>query len=239
MLLFDCAVSCLYNCMFTEYVKRKCGAGNRKKGFTLIEVLVAISVIATVGFVPISIVTQHIVRNALTPDRVKAELLAQEIIEYVRHDRDSALLDTSGTGVDNWFDHLYKLEGTYKDCVAYADDWVSRKVDIHGTYCLVACSAIEDVSAEAKECGTTDGGLTYDGPVVGIISGGIRRTDERTCDGHTAEREFTTALNLVISRDTAGVRYAAIVPCISWEEKNGSIRKTTLRETVFEWIQKK
>ena len=225
--------------MLIECVKRMCRVDSQKKGFTLIEVLVAISVIATVGFIPISIVTQHVIQGALTPDRVKAELLTQEIIEYVRHDRDLTLLTAldPNANTDGWFADLYKLESDYKDCVVYTDDWVA---DIANTsYCTVVCSAVEDANAEPDECGTTDGGLTYDGFVVGIASGGIRGSDTKTCDGKSAERGFTTTLNLVVPREEDGVRHVAIAPCVSWEEKNGSIRKTTLRETIFEWIQRR
>ena len=118
--------------MFLSFLKKE----NRKGGFTLVEVLVAVSVIAAVGFIPISIVTQHLIQNALTPNRVKAYLLAQEIIEHVRYTRDDDMLSVAG---GNWFDNLYETDSdqnSYVNCVVYADDWAAGS---KGKHCKVEC----------------------------------------------------------------------------------------------------
>ena len=226
--------------MFIVRIKKMLSK-NKSRGFTLIEVLVAVGVIATVGFVPISIVTQHLIQNALTPDRVRASLLAQEIIEYVRHDRDTDVLEEEG---GKWFDSLYTLDcptgnkPCYRGCTVYADDWAAGNVD---TYCKVKCYEKDDpnnLSGQDREgeCGTAD----YEGFISGIALGVTRGSNEKTCDGGNAKADgtFTSTLNLVIPREGSNIQYAIVAPCVSWKERNGAIKKTELQETVFQWIQK-
>ena len=211
---------------------------NARGGFTLLEVLVAIAVIATVGFIPISVVSNHIIENALTENRVTASLLAQEIIEYVRYTRDSDMLDPSG---GDWFNDLYDISASsaYKNCIVYADDWVA------GTskqYCTIECFNGADKTAQG-ECGTTGtGGKEYDGFIAGVASvGGVRSNNPDTCDGRAVKSNgaFTTVLNLVIPRQSSEVQYAVVVPCISWKDKNNVIKKVTVKEVVFEWVKRK
>lgn len=231
--------------MIADQLKKFFTAKSKKsRGFTLVEVLVAISVIATVGFVPISIVTQHLVQNALTPGRVRADLLAQEVIEYVRYTRDFDVLSRNG---GKWFKNLYLLDGSnpYQNCVVYVDDWAAGTVD---TYCTVSCYAdanrTEGVCGEAGvvcgECGTDN----VNGFVAGVVETTgrtIKRVDSsETCDGKhpKGNNQFTTTVSVVVPREGSVMQYASVVPCISWEERNGSVRKVTRKETLFEWIQR-
>lgn len=224
--------------MFSACLKNILRVDTAKSGFTLIEVLVAISVMATMGFIPISIVTQHLIQNALTQNRVGADLLAQEIIEYVRYTRDSEVLDSSG---GDWFDMLYSLDDSneYRECVVFADDWIEGIGN--NRYCRVKCLAEDDKTKEPEECGTKKAGVVYNGFVVGTAVGGQFGTNEKTCDGGKAkeDNQFTTTLRIVIPREGSRTRYATIAPCISWSDKSGAVKKVTLKETVFEWIKKK
>lgn len=201
----------------------------------------AISIIATVGFIPISIVTQHLIQNALTPNRVKANLLAQEVIEYVRYTRDSDVLDSDpndGSVGGDWFDTFYEpnTSSDYRDCVTFADDWIGG---VREKYCKVVCFAGTDETTE-KECGTTDNGVLFDGFVAGVTPGESYGDNTKTCDGEGPEEnnQFTTTLNIIIPREKGGVQYAVIVPCVSWSDRNGAIKKIELKETVFEWIRR-
>lgn len=233
--------------MFIAHAK-KTHTRNKAGGFTLIEVLVAIAVIATVGFVPISIVTEQLIQNALTPDRVRASLLAQEAVEYVRHDRDTDVLDKDG---GKWFESLYTLDCSnqdrpcYRGCTVYTDEWVARGGNPYN-YCTIECFSSDDpnnASGQDKkgECGTTKNNLTYTGFIAGFTPGGLKGSSKKTCDGEDAEGngDFTATLSLVIPREEIDIRYAIVAPCISWKERNGAIKKTELQEAVFQWIQKK
>ena len=217
---------------------QRIATSNDNTGFTLVEVLVAIAVITIIGFLPISIVSDHLIKNAITENRVAAGFLAQEIAEYVRYTRDSDILDPNG---GDWFKVLYDqryANNTYSDCILFADDWVAGN---RAQYCTVECFNGADKTAQG-ECGTTgSGNKTYNGFIAGIATGGRRGSNSKTCDGKAPKgnNEFTTTLNIVIPLENNPLRYAAAIPCISWSDKSGATRKLTMKETIFEWIQRK
>lgn len=82
-----------------------------KKGFTLLETLVAISIllIAVVG--PMSIIGRSLPQSAYARDHAIAVNLAQEGIEAVRQKRDSNMLDKWNSGPSSWDSGLGN--GTY------------------------------------------------------------------------------------------------------------------------------
>lgn len=207
-------------------------------GFTLVEVLVAIAVITIVGFLPMSVISDHIIRNALTENRVTAGLLAQEITEYVRYTRDSDILDPNG---GDWFDTLYDPQSAneYTDCVLYADDWILGN---QKSFCTVECFNGKDKTTRG-ECGTTGpGNKTYNGAVAGIAAtGSVRGRNTKTCDGNAPKNnnEFTTTLRIIIPQEDTEVQYATVVPCISWSDKTNTVKQVKTQEAVFEWIQKR
>lgn len=226
---------------------------NGKTGFTLVEVLVAIAVITIIGFLPISVVSDHLIQNALTKNRVAAGLLVQEIVEYVRYTRDSDLLDPDG---GDWFDTLADPQSTnmFAPCVVSAADWVLEDRETYlKNYCTVECFAVRDDPNPNRglvtdktmqgECGTpapNDG--MYNGAVAGIAPPARtrgKRTD--TCDGNGAKANnaFTTTLNTIIARDDDEVQYVVVVPCISWSDKTDTVRRVETQEAMFEWIQRK
>ncbi len=211
---------------------------NKHAGFTLVEVLVAIAVITIIGFLPISIVSDYLIRNALTENRVTAGLLAQEITEYVRYTRDSDILDPNG---GDWFDTLYdpQSKNEYNNCILYADDWILGN---HKNYCTVECFNGDDKTAQG-ECGTTgQGNKIYNGAIAGIATtNNIRGKNTNTCDGNAPKRnnEFTTTLHIIIPQEDTEVQYATAVPCISWSDKTNTSKQVKTQESVFEWIQKR
>lgn len=73
-----------------------------KKGFTLIETLVAISVLSLSLAGILSLSSISIRSSAVAVDQIKALFLANEGIEYVRNKRDSNILK----GEEDWLDGL-------------------------------------------------------------------------------------------------------------------------------------
>lgn len=70
---------------------------NKSKGFTLIEVLVAIFVLITAVVVPLTIGSKAFAYSNFVRDQSTASYLAQEAMEYVRLLRDNASLNPSPT----------------------------------------------------------------------------------------------------------------------------------------------
>ena len=75
-----------------------------KKGFTLVETMVAISILMLGILGPLSIASSGLRNSLFAKDQVTAYYLAQEGIEYVRYVRDANYLDSKKpwlSGLDN------------------------------------------------------------------------------------------------------------------------------------------
>ena len=80
-----------------------------QRGFTLVETLVAITIIALAMVGPLYAVQQSLNASRNARDQLVASSLAQEGIEYVRSIRDANYLTVLGGGSRSW---LYGLDGT-------------------------------------------------------------------------------------------------------------------------------
>lgn len=78
-------------------VKRLCrhGAGKQERGFTLIETLIAITVLMLAVVQPMTLTAQALKAAYYSRDQVTASSLAQEAIEAVRGARDAQILQNA------------------------------------------------------------------------------------------------------------------------------------------------
>ncbi|MEI8339625.1 MAG: type II secretion system protein [bacterium] len=81
------------------------------KGFTLVETLVAISILMIAIVAPMTIVQNGLTAAGYAKQQMIADFLAQEALEYVKYTRDiNGLADKNTTGaggtVDNWLSGL-------------------------------------------------------------------------------------------------------------------------------------
>lgn len=88
----------------------------KNKGFTLIEVLVAIFILITAVVVPLTIGSKAFAYSNFVRDQSTASYLVQEAVEYIRLQRDNASLNPSPNGA--WFD----FKSTISSCMSDPDD---------------------------------------------------------------------------------------------------------------------
>jgi type II secretory pathway pseudopilin PulG len=85
----------------------------KNKGFTLIEVLVAVFILITAVVVPLTIGSKAYAYSNFVRDQSTASYLAQEAVEFVRLTRDNASLNPSPSGA--WVDFKSNVNNCMSD----------------------------------------------------------------------------------------------------------------------------
>ena len=135
--------------MFTFLFKKKkkpVKVFNTKKGFTLIETLVAIFILMLALTGPIYIATLALRTSVGSRDGISARYLAEEVVEAVRHSRDDRTLNASAYSLTQW---AQKNSDTLTGGVACfnAKNSSTNKCELQrdfssGAYVFVACGAL-------------------------------------------------------------------------------------------------
>jgi len=92
---------------------------NNKKGFTLVETLVAVFILVLTISVMISLSVESFYNVRYAQNQITANLLSQEMIEYIRFTRDTAVQEDSDTGYDQWVASLSSGDG----CLDIPSQW--------------------------------------------------------------------------------------------------------------------
>lgn len=80
---------------------------NRKKAFTLIETLVAISILTIALTGPLAVIAQALKSSYFARDQITAYYLAQEAVEYIRNLRDiNGLKGIDASTAEEWLDNI-------------------------------------------------------------------------------------------------------------------------------------
>jgi len=77
------------------------------KGFTLIETLVAISILVTAIVAPLTIAANSLFQSRYSRDQVVATYLAQEAVEMIRYVRDRNLMSNLANSNVSWLDGIW------------------------------------------------------------------------------------------------------------------------------------
>ena len=180
-----------------------------KKGFTLIETLVAISVLTVAIAAPLVLASQSLMTAYQARDNVVAFNLAQEAIEAVRAQRDHNLLNTILTGsTDSWLTGLTH-EGIGDPQKPFMVDSLST------TQNFIDCS------------GSTPGSCSY------------LKFDENTgFYGHEngVESRFKRYVRIVEVPNTNG-NEMRVISTVEWRSGIfGTTRQVVLQENIYNWI---
>ena len=98
---------------------------NFKKGFTLVETMVAISILMLGILGPLSIASTGLRNSLFAKDQVTAYYLAQEGIEYVRYVRDANYLDDKKP----WLNGLNNCTEQY-GCTVDTEEWFKTNASV-------------------------------------------------------------------------------------------------------------
>lgn len=89
---------------------------NIQSGFTLLEALVAISILMVAVVAPITIAQKGLSSASYTKNQMIASYLAQDAMEYIKNRRDLKTINSTISERTDWLDGL-------EDCFVTSDGW--------------------------------------------------------------------------------------------------------------------
>ncbi len=197
------------------YSKNRLG---RKRGFSMIETLVAITMLTLAVSAPLTLAGKSLIAANYAKDQVTAFNLAQEAIEVVRSLRDRQLIciahGTTVAGVctptDDWLTHVRDVTGSVVGTTA---SQIPFTVNTNTGVLLRCTGACSPLNFQAST-----GFYTYN-------SGA----------GYTASR-FTRTVT-VTRRDAPATGQATIRSVVTWTSGGlGSLRTVSIEEDILQWV---
>lgn len=97
--------------MIKQFIKKRIGIvqnfENKEGGFTLVEALTAIFILTFVVVGLMTVVSDSLFATKYAKDEITANYLLQEVVDFVRNDRDTAVFLNIGEGIDSsWSDFV-------------------------------------------------------------------------------------------------------------------------------------
>lgn len=179
-----------------------------RRGFSLVESIVAIAILAVVVTAPLTLAQRSLNASAYAKDQVTAFYLAEEALEYVRNVRDGNNLSGASwlAGLSTCLNQLCGLDVT-------ADNSSYQRI--------FACASVSDCA------------LTFN-PGSGIY--GVRRDGSGNPDSANGWQNSPFTRVMRVSSPVAGSGDEAEVEvAVSW--KTGLLAKSiTLRSKIFNWF---
>jgi len=170
-------------------------------GFSLVETLVAITILLLVIVGPMTIVANATIGSNFSNEQVVASFLAQEGAELAQKIRDDLLLQNFTDGVDHSGWDAFTDGGAYASCFTAA-----------------GCGLYIDTSAtglvEVENCSTGDCQLTLD-------EGATRQRDRYTHDGSGTATIFERVITMTEDTPgTSGGREVEVTSTVTWRTGN-------------------
>jgi len=198
-----------------KYLKEQLKYIQHAKGFSLVETLVAITVLLIAFVGPMTIVAKGVFYSNYAKDQVAAYYLAQEAIEYIRLKRDNITVGEGDIGENSWavfkaYDQLSVPDGI-RDCL------------IDGQGNENGCT-IDAVNSQIAACGTTCPALRRRSADGLFVQGGTGSVTPYTRTVKIYNEPITDPLSNELFIDVQ----------IRWQ--NGTLTKTfNLRENILNW----
>lgn len=189
----------------------------KNSGFTIIETLVAVLILATALAGPLTIASRSLNAALIAKDQVAAYYLAEDAVEYVRFVRDSNKLSNNA-------DWLAGLDGT-----------ANGHTTISGSCINASNGCIVDSTADSvTACVSTCTPLKFDPPPSGTGTN-LYKTTGTVLPAYTRTVTITTPVGA--NDCTAGHGCEALLTVtVTWTDIGGITHPgITTRENLFDW----
>lgn len=209
----------------------------KKAGFTILETLVAISILVVALTAPLAIVSQALQSSYFARDQVTAYFLAQEAIEFLRNKRDNAGLQ-SAAAAETWTN-------------LFVDEFGTALINPFGSSGIKAYLVRDSSGYKMRQC-TSSSSPVPPCPPVSYNPGALTSTLGEVIYGDSAATEDSvfireieiseppmgTSANVTENSPTQlpGNRELIITVRVRWKMADGSYTDgITLREHLTNW----
>lgn len=205
----------------TKKVSRK------KSGFTLIEALIAISILMIALASPLTLAQKGIAAAELSKDQMTASFLAQDGIEAVKNIRDQTAVSAPSDGsVTNWLSGL-------GSCVC-SDTTLNCSTFAAGVgYCNIDTTAQNLTAAGVIVPGTNQSSnplrMTSD-----AVTGAFVKYDLSTPGANSVNSKFSRYIN--IRQSTTNPNEAAVNVRVSWVSQIG-VQNITIQDFIYNYSE--
>lgn len=222
-----------------RYLSQKNTYKNKSRGFTILETLVAISILVLALTAPLAIVAQALRSSYYARDQVTAYFLAQEAVEFLRNMRDNAGLQSSVTAED-WTDTFLAANDPSgppsidTTAAGFGKAYLVR--DVGAGYKLVRC-VNNGADCPAVSYTPSTAGVLYGDTGIDSVESIFTReiTISEPVAGDTADPDTSEDPLSTVSRPPA-LRELVINVRVRWRMANGDLSDgVTIREHLTNW----
>lgn len=207
----------------------------KNKGFTILETLVAISIILIAITGPIDIIGQALKNSYYSRDQITAFYLAQEAIEYARNQRDDNAL--ARVPIANWLNGV-----TGEDAVGCLNNAGTAELalskcvlvqDSSGTYhlkdLLVGSNDVMKKSSDEGAYGILTGTIDTN------FSREIYFTRVPNVDDPDTDKNLDPLLDETDATGVTNYKEVVMTVKVTWRNSFGSDNKFVINERLFNW----
>ena len=199
---------------------------NGRRGFTLVEVLVALFIFSAVSVIFFQVASSSISHSIYARNKVTAFYLAQEAMEYLNNERDLSILRNPDPGDDWWVE-----SDVVNNCVDFGECNINP-FGLHNDDENEVCEINGQGSSVCATLVDSDGVYKPKEIVTGGDDSGFERRIEITeTEGEVDTDRFTGN----ISKEKISDKRLDITVTVSWSEAGGAEKKVELSREMTPW----